>query len=163
KAADNADTNDYFRPVISTITFQPASLFGSVLPRGYGFAILDGNGRVLFHSDTQRNLRENFVVEAGGCKRLLSDIRSRTEDDFTQEYLNQTYHLAVLPVKGMNLTVVAFRNKDIQGKLTTNIVVNAAMLLLLYALAIVLAIVAAGLAVRGWMGPTRARFSWLWP
>ena len=46
------------------------SLVEPVLPPGYGFAVIDKNCNVLFHSDASRNNRENFCQESMGIAEL---------------------------------------------------------------------------------------------
>jgi hypothetical protein len=118
---------------------------------------------VLFHSDPTRNLRENFVVEAGHSRQLLSDIRSRTADEFDCEYLNQPYHLAVMPMAGTTLTAVAFRNEDILGKLSGNILLNAVSLLLVYGLLLLVLLGLVLLAIRILKPQVKVGFFRLWP
>src|SRR5262249_16362719 len=52
------------------LTAQPLSLIDPILPDGYGFALLDDKGFVLFHSDKSKNLHENFLQETDWNKQL---------------------------------------------------------------------------------------------
>src|SRR5260370_25214772 len=45
------------------LTAQPLSLIDPILPLGYGFALFDETGLVLFHADKTKNIRENFLQE----------------------------------------------------------------------------------------------------
>jgi hypothetical protein len=45
------------------LSTRALSLIDPTLPLGFGFALVDDTGTVLFHSDKYRNNRENFLVE----------------------------------------------------------------------------------------------------
>ena len=47
-------------------------LLEPVLPPGFEFAVIDQDGQVHFHSDTQRNVHENLLVETDQNRRLQS-------------------------------------------------------------------------------------------
>ncbi len=49
---------------VQALVFRPMSIIDPVLPPGYGFAIIDGKCEVLFHSDSFRDMRENFCEES---------------------------------------------------------------------------------------------------
>jgi hypothetical protein len=49
---------------MQALVFRPMSVIEPVLPPGYAFAVVDGGCNVLFHSDTFRDLRENFCEES---------------------------------------------------------------------------------------------------
>ncbi|MGQ8364606.1 cache domain-containing protein [Glaciecola sp. 1036] len=46
------------------------SLVDKILPRGFGFAVIDQNGVVQYHSDEQLSLIENFIVESANNPEL---------------------------------------------------------------------------------------------
>jgi hypothetical protein len=49
---------------IQALVVRPISVVDPVLPPGFGFAVIDDQCEVLFHSDSSRNLRENFCDES---------------------------------------------------------------------------------------------------
>jgi hypothetical protein len=49
---------------IQALAVRPLSVVDPVLPPGYGFAVIDRQCEVLFHSDSSRDLRENFCEES---------------------------------------------------------------------------------------------------
>ena len=49
---------------MQALVFRPMSVIEALLPPGYAFAVIDGGCNVLFHSDTSRDLRENFCEES---------------------------------------------------------------------------------------------------
>ncbi len=156
-------TNNVLGPSVSVITFQPSSLFAPVLPAGYGFCIVDKTGQVLFHSDSRRNLHENFIKEAARRQRLQAAIYSRTTDSFDAAYLTQTHHVHVTPMKGFPWTLVVFRNERLVDTVHRNTLLTASAFFGLY-LAALLSV--GGLALIGWWirhQRTISWWSWLWP
>ncbi len=160
-------TNGYIlRPLVSTLIFQPLSLFNPVLPAGSGFCVIETSGRVLFHSDSRRNLRENFILETERNTRLKNALQNRIRDDFDCPYLNQPHHLAIEPVPETPWSVVAFRDERLAAAAHRNMVLMASLLFSLYSLGVLLSLV---------LGPfwrkralrkhnaSRSWFYWLWP
>ena len=47
------------------LNVRPGSLFDAVVPPGFGFAVIAPDGRVLFHSQENLSLGENFFEEVG--------------------------------------------------------------------------------------------------
>jgi hypothetical protein len=157
-------SNDFFGPVFSTITFQPISLFGVVLPAGCGFCLFERNGRVCFHSDEQKNLRENFIVENGRNRRLLAAIESRTSDHFDSHYHNATHHVFVMPLSGTSLVIAAFRNENPIAMLHRNMVlVSATLLVFLIIVPLLLAAAIAAATMALLHRKKRSFLASLWP
>ena len=65
------------KPIMVAGVIQPLSLVDPVLPAGFDFAVVDNEGKVLFHSDLTRVLSEKFIVEADGDLELMSAVRGR--------------------------------------------------------------------------------------
>jgi len=53
------------------------SLFQTIMPSGYGFCIFDEEGKVMVHSDANRNLRENFLEKIDQPGELRGAMASR--------------------------------------------------------------------------------------
>jgi hypothetical protein len=62
----------------AVVTGQPFSLIDPILPFGYGFALVDESGLVLFHSDKTKNGGENFREESDWSKELYAGIFSHS-------------------------------------------------------------------------------------
>ena len=45
---------------VEVLSFRPMSLVDPILPPGYRFVVIDANCNVLFHSESYRNMREDF-------------------------------------------------------------------------------------------------------
>ena len=48
---------------MAAITVPMRSVIGPVIPHGFEFAVIDKTGRVVFHSDAQRNTFEDLFLE----------------------------------------------------------------------------------------------------
>jgi hypothetical protein len=86
----------------SFIVTRMLSLIDPVLPIGYGFALVDNRGRVLFHSDHTRNNRENFLEETDNNRELAAAIYGRAHPNtFTLKYLGRDFRATVTSVQGV--------------------------------------------------------------
>ncbi len=85
------------------LTAQPFSLIDPVLPFGYGFALIEQTGLVLFHSDKTRNMRENFLQESEGNRELSAAVFGHsTPGSLTIRYRGKDYRALVLPITGLS-------------------------------------------------------------
>jgi hypothetical protein len=55
---------------VQALSVRPMSLVGPILPPGYGFAVVDPDCGVLFHSEVFRNKKDNFCQESKGNSEL---------------------------------------------------------------------------------------------
>ena len=144
------------------LTAQPLSLIDPILPFGYGFALLDDTGSVLFHSDKTRNLHENFLEESGGSRQLYAaEFGHSTARSLHVKYLGKDYEASVMPVKGVTQapwSLIVYR--DLTSVRTFNLqamtMTSTLLTMILGPPVIILAI---------WCAIRRPRFApeWLWP
>lgn len=87
---------------VAVMVFNVKSLQKAKVPPGYTFAMVDYNGRVLYHSDSAKNLNENLFDEFSNKKDLQSSIRSGAHNGpaFTTEYYGREYEVQMRPVGG---------------------------------------------------------------
>ena len=71
---------------IQALVVRPISVVDPVLPPGFGFAVIDEQCEVLFHSDSSRNLRENFCDESKN-KTELAPLVGWGRQRFIEHYL----------------------------------------------------------------------------
>jgi len=64
------EAKDAGQIAVQVLAFRPMSVIDPLLPPGYGFAVIDGGCQVLFHSDSFRDLRENFCEESKDTSEL---------------------------------------------------------------------------------------------
>jgi hypothetical protein len=156
KAEDNKKT----RYVVSLVT-QPISLYNAVLPGGFQFAVLTPDGTVVFHSDTTRNLRENFFAETSQNPDLRSRVRMRSEGAVTANYIGRPHRMYVLPMPAANQdglwTIVIFRDLHLEEVLNLEMLSLVTFLFLIYAAAITLVMISVHWIRRGQASV------WFWP
>ncbi len=122
---------------VAAISFNMKSLQNPVLPPGYQFAIIDDKAKVLYHSETSRNLNENLLSEFSEKGKLKSCIEARTKGVFTTSYFSRQYTITVQPINNLPYFIVIF--SDTSFKETMDIEIYSftfSMMLLLFLLLI---------------------------
>jgi hypothetical protein len=85
------------------LTAQPFSLMDPVLPFGYGFAVVEQSGVVLFHLDKTKNMRENFFQESEWNRDLsAAAFGHSTQGSLHIKYLGKDYRARVVPIAGLS-------------------------------------------------------------
>ena len=128
-----------------------------VIPTGFGFCLVDRNGRILMDADEHRNLTENLLEETGNDPHLAHCLQYKNEAIIDNVTLyGQPCEMKVLPLHGQPLSLVVYYNKRL---LTNNILrlLHFTMETLLYVfLGLGLCILLAG--INSFFTPTRLRF-----
>ncbi len=131
-----------------------------VLPPGFKFAVLDSedeNGRVLFHSDSERNLTEDFLVETDQNRHLRSAVLARRAETMMIRYWGEDYMARVAPVRGLPWTIVVLKDMQIPRAVDVSWTSTTLLLLLLYTGALIV-------LVAGILGARPSyRAEWVWP
>ncbi len=85
-----------------------------VLPRGYGFCLVDNNSLdVMLHADARRNLSENLLRETDNNQRLKTMVNSQQSGLIQNVDLYGIPHtMFVRPIPGEKITLVAFYDDD---------------------------------------------------
>lgn len=143
--------------LVAAIDLRLLSLADPVVPDGYGFAVLDEEGMVLFHLDKQRNLRENFFKECGNASRLRAAVYGRTADSVNTSYFQQPHRMFVTPLRDLPWSLVVFHNGN-RLKLAQVEIVSVAGLLFSIFVGALAVVVCACFGIGG-----RRSFRWLWP
>src|SRR5436305_9459731 len=89
-------------------------------------AIIDENGEVIYHSDTQRIGYENFFAEADRNRELRAAVVARRAGPVDASYWGDDQSMYVLPLTGSSWSLVTFRAK----RLTRVLNVEATLLTL---------------------------------
>lgn len=87
------DTKENERKVTS-LSVKFNTFFERILPQGFGFAVFDDAGQVLFHSDESRPLLENILVETNNDKHIRTLIEKSNHSDGHYISFNTTYRNA---------------------------------------------------------------------
>lgn len=78
-ANEQPDEQPDEQPIVVAAALAPLlSVIEPTLPPGFEFAVIDVNGEIMLHSDSTRNLRENFFNELSNSLELRAAVWSRT-------------------------------------------------------------------------------------
>ena len=156
-------------PWVSNLDTRLMSLIRTVLPPGYGYAIIDGGGNVIFHSDEVRNLEEQFFAECGNDRWLRAAVLARTDRFLDANYLGKGHRLYVSPLSNTPWTLVSFVDQRMARTINLEVITLSFVLYLLFAL-LILALISLGFLLRvipvfsGRYQPTQGDgIRWLWP
>jgi hypothetical protein len=83
---------------VAAASFKMRSLTNAILPAGYQFALIDNDGKVLYHSQPSHNLNENLLDKFSAADELQSSLNSHTEATFRTNYLSRHYNVKVKPL-----------------------------------------------------------------
>ncbi|MBI1928810.1 cache domain-containing protein [Candidatus Poribacteria bacterium] len=123
------DSEKWTAAIMST---QFLSLFQTVVPPGFGYCVIEDDGNVLFHSDENRNLRENFFAECDNNRRLRSAMFGRAKEWINAQYLGKGHRLYVTPMKDLPWFLVVFRDKGILETATFEMLTISMVLFIVY-------------------------------
>jgi hypothetical protein len=87
--------------VFFALNVRPQSVVDSVVPPGYGFAIIAPGGKVLFHSEESLSLEENFFEEVGSPKDVRERARSRRLVRWNGDYHGRPHRLRMEPISSL--------------------------------------------------------------
>ena len=97
---------------VSGIETRPVSLMQPVIPEGFGFAIIEDSGKVIFHSAPKLHLGENFFEECDNNQELQAAVLGRSTQSLTGSYFGKGHSLYVTPMAHLPWTLVVFNEKD---------------------------------------------------
>ena len=155
--AHGKETHDI---VAAALGIPMISLIDPVLPPGFKFAVVDNedeHGRVLFHSDSERNLTEDFLVETDYDRRLRSAIFARRAETMRVRYWGEDYIARVEPMKGLPWTVVALKDLQVLRAVNVDWLSTTLLFLIFYIGALATLLVIVAVARRSY------RAEWIWP
>ncbi|HEY2580269.1 MAG TPA: cache domain-containing protein, partial [Mucilaginibacter sp.] len=95
---------------VAAMSFDMKSLINVVMPDGYQFAIIDNNGRVLYHYLPDRNLNENLKNEFADSTKLVSSLQAKSDTSFAVEYFGKPYVIKMKPIEGLPYFMVIFED-----------------------------------------------------
>ena len=98
-------------PVVA-ISLLMRSLINPVLPPGFAFLVIDRTGNVLFHSDRQRNLNENFFLETDNNRRLRAEVSAHSAEPLNISYWGSEYRAYLRPMTLPDMYVVTLSQKE---------------------------------------------------
>ncbi|HEX5025475.1 MAG TPA: hypothetical protein VFV68_09385, partial [Agriterribacter sp.] len=105
------------------------SVTNTILPAGFGFCIIDRNGRVQFHSDSTKNLHENFIDQLSSAKQVKEAIASRQEVFLNSSgFYGKKYCLYISPVAQLPYYTITFYDRRYIVPINMRILVFALLL-----------------------------------
>ncbi|MEM6263329.1 MAG: cache domain-containing protein [Bacteroidota bacterium] len=105
------------RASVVALSTELHAIIDPIVPKGFGFCIINEKGTVLFHADGARNLQENFLDEVNS-KPLMSAIFARSARHIDAQYRGKAVDLYVHPLERLPLFLVTYREEQIYK--TTN-------------------------------------------
>ena len=143
---------------VAALSIPLHALIEPVVVPGFGFAVINDAGSVLFHSDPRHNLSEDFFVESDGNRRLRALVGARHAELVDLQYWGDDHRAYVFPMNvGQPWTLVTFYDKDLIRTVNVEWLILTLVLLVLYVGAYVVVCLGV-LFVR-----PRYRAPWLWP
>jgi hypothetical protein len=136
---DTAKTNlEQVTMPVMLLSGRFQSVFQPILPSGFGFAVLNQEGKVYFHSNPQYDLFEDFIKETGGHYLLSAALQTRMATEFKAYYYGQPCKFYIQPVKDMPLFVVTFSETYRINANNTALLTSVSVLIFLQAFLIIL-------------------------
>ncbi len=156
------------RPTVAALEVKLPSVTDVGVPPGMGFAVIDQEGEVLFHSDARRNLRENFFKETNRDGRLRQAVFARVTTQFDGGYWGKDRHFYIAPLfpeqikesPDVHWSLVTYWDIDMLRGLNLRALYSSGALFLMYG------IIALSIAILGWWISSRANktaYRWVWP
>jgi hypothetical protein len=158
---------------VAVLTTTLASLSPKAFPPDYGFMMIDRAGRVLYHSDPRRALREDLFEEVGAPERLRALAMAQRSAHITTEYRSVPHQLYIRPLRELVVKqpkaagqlngwfIVTFRDLQLSrtadGEATVRALVWCAIYFMCLQFAPALIFVVRGPKHNQWIWPNRAK------
>jgi hypothetical protein len=120
------------------LSFRPLSVLEPVMPGGYGFAIIDAAGKVIFHSDHCLNGNENFFSECTRGDTVKAAIFAGAEEWIDDMYHGKRRDLYLRPVKNVPWLLIVFRDRDANASRNLERIYRAVLHYSLYAFILII-------------------------
>ncbi|MDF0675292.1 MAG: hypothetical protein P0120_13275 [Nitrospira sp.] len=157
------------RPIVAGLEVKLPSVTGAGVPPGLGFAVINQEGDVLFHSDPRRNLRENLFEETDRDGRLRQAVFAHATTQFDGRYWGKDRHFHIAPLfleaefiepSDVYWSLVTYWDTDMLRVLNLRALYSSGVLFFLYA------IIALSIGIVGWWMYSRtneATYRWVSP
>ena len=159
----DSDPESYHETIVGLSARFP-SLIDNLLPEYYRFAVVNNRGELLFHSQEDRNLQENFIEEVKDGRAVMEYARSGIGDAISTEYHNRAVLMRAQQLAGLPLYLVVYKDLWINGyKQILVLFVTLIVPLLLFVMALLTALGFAFQKYRGSGSRKHLRYDWLMP
>lgn len=142
---------------VASVDTRLLSLIQTVLPPGFGYCVIENDGKALFHSEETRNLRENFFEECDNNRLLRSAVFGRTKEFVNTRYLGRGHRLFVRPIDNFPWSLVVYYDKQILGTANLDVLSISVILFVFYSLGLLIIF---GLT---YLVGSSDRARWVWP
>ncbi len=146
------------------------------LPTGHGFAVINREGSVLYHSDRRLALRQNLFAELGDSARLKALVLAGQPGDLSTAYHERPYRFVVKPFTALQperapvspimpsaqLFVISFRDVSAEMATAAHVFVASFALILGVTLVWVGVLIAVEVVAR-WSSKVDRYGTWMWP
>jgi hypothetical protein len=142
---------------VASITLPMRSVIAPVLPPGFEFAVIEKSGRVVFHSDAQRNTFEDLFLETDRNRQLRSLVVAGVDGSVRTEYWGRPYLAHVKHAQAYGWSVVTlFDRRTLRGLMLEWTMVSL-LCLGVYSVLWVVAVIFAVATGAAWLWPDRFR------
>lgn len=118
-----------YRAFITSLSTRMYPATKTILPAGYGFCIIDRGGNVQFHSDSSKNLHENFIEQLISTKEIKEAVASRQEVFLNNSgFYGKKYCSYISPLSQLPYYVITFYDRGYIVPINMRILVFALLL-----------------------------------
>jgi hypothetical protein len=145
---------------VAALSIPMLSVIKSSAPPGVGFAVIDESGKVLFHSDAQRNLSENFFAEADWDRQLMAAVTTRVKEPMDIRYWGKAHSAYLTPIDTLREVpwfLITFSDKQPLRTFNLVLLITTMLFLVVYVTFYILV----GLVIA--LANPNYRATWLWP
>ena len=155
---------------VAVLTTNLWSFGTRALPPDLGFMVIDRSGRVLYHSDERRALREDLFEEISESRRLRSIVLNEQPEVLTTSYRGAPHQIWIQPIDKLQIYepdskdsetigwfLVTFQDLELSRTVNSEAMISVLVWGLLYFL--IMQFIPAAIFV--WKGPMQ--MAWLWP
>jgi len=153
KSTASSERGNLARAIVAALEVKLPSVTGVGVPPGMGFAVIDQEGEVLFHSDPRRNLRENLFEETDREVGLRQAVFARATTQLEGRYWGKDRHFHIAPLfnraeigesPDVHWSLVTYWDTDMLRVLNLRALYSSGTLFFIYA------IVALSIGILGW-------------
>jgi hypothetical protein len=98
-------------PVLA-LTTRFHSLIDPIIPKDYGFCMVDQEGNTWFHSNQDKNLRENFLRECNNNQLLRAALYGNVRKAMNVNYNDEPHRIYISPLANLPVYLITFYKKE---------------------------------------------------
>ncbi|MDF0645977.1 MAG: hypothetical protein P0111_18265 [Nitrospira sp.] len=153
KSTASSERDNLARPIVAALEVRLPSVTGVGVPPGMGFAVINQDGEVLFHSDSRRNLRENLFEETDREAGLRQAVFARATTQLDGRYWGKDRHFHIAPLflpkeihesPDVHWSLVTYWDRDMLRGLNLRALYSSGALFFIYA------IISLSIGILGW-------------